>query len=156
LRRKPAALALLTIGIILFALGFFVAFYSRRGLEQGAHSVKAGGSFELSWYLEKGDRTEGGFSVSGGKGRANLIVKSPSGEIIENWTAQGRFGNGFDAYETGTYTMIFKNLDNVNDQTIDVGFLSPYDPILPNPVGLLMVIASIVILIFGLSSILRR
>lgn len=149
MRRKPVALALLSIGIILFALGFFVAFYPRRGLEQGSYNVKAGGSFELSWYLEKSDRTEGSFSVSGGNGRANFIVKNPSGEIIENWTAQGRYDNGFTAYETGTYTMIFKNLDNVNYQTIYVGFLSPYDTILINPIGLLMIIASIVILIFG-------
>ena len=144
-------MALLSIGIILFALGFFVSFYLRQGLEKGSHNVKAGGSFELSWYLEKSDRTEGYFSVSGGNGRANLILKNPSGEIIGNWTAQGRYDNGFTAYETGTYTtMIFKNLDNVNDQTVYVGFLSPYDTILINPVGLLMIIASIVILIFGI------
>jgi hypothetical protein len=151
-KRKATALVLLSIGLVLFVLGFFVAFYLRRGLEKGFYAVKAGASFELSWYLEEGDRTEGYFNVSGGNGQANLIVKNPSGKIIDNWTAVGRYDNGFSAQDTGTYTMIFRNLDNFHDQTIYVGFLSPYDTIISIylKAGLSMMIGSMAVLLLGI------
>jgi len=137
------------IGLALFVTGFFVAFYWQPTLlKEGFYAVKAGASLEMSWYLEKGDRTEGFFNVSGGNGQANLVVKDPSGEIIVNWTAVGRFDSGFGSQETGTYTMIFRNLDNVHDQTIYVGFLSPYDTIRISYLGgLLMILGTIIVLL---------
>jgi hypothetical protein len=157
LKRNLVALAFLSVGIVLFVIGFFVAFNWQRGLEKGFHTVEAGASFELSWYLEKGDRTEGYFNISGGNGQANLIIRNPSGEIIENWTAVERYDNGFSAQETGTYTMIFKNLDSFHDQTIYVGFLSPYDTIRIYPLaGLLMMIGSIIVLLFGVRTLLKK
>jgi hypothetical protein len=138
-------------------MGLLLAFYWQPApLKKGFYIVKAGASLELSWYLEKGDRTEGFFNVSGGNGQANLIVKNPSGESIVNWTTVRRFDSGFGAQETGTYTMIFRNLDNVHDQTIYVGFLSPYDTIrISYLAGLLMILGSIIVLLCACAYALR-
>ncbi len=126
MKRELAALALLAIGIVFLVVGVLAAVYERPGLEQGFYTVKAGGILELSWYLEKGERTEGFFNVTGGNGQLNLIVKNPSQAVIANWTANGRFDGGFTAQETGTYTMIFRNLDSTDDQIVYVSFQSPY------------------------------
>jgi hypothetical protein len=151
--KKRTGLILLAAGIALFVVGFFLTFFWME-LKQGSHIVKAGATFELSWYLQKGDRTEGGFTVNGGNGEANLIIKNPSGQITCNWYAKGRCDNGFMAQDTGVYTMIFKNLDNVNDQSIDVYFRSPYEPrfTVYDKVGLLMMMGSGVILFFAVRS----
>jgi hypothetical protein len=132
------------IGIVLLVTGLFLAFFFQQGFNQGSYTVKAGASLELSGYYEKGDDVEGGFSVSGGNGQANLIIKDPSGEIIANWTATGQYESSFPAIqETGTYTMIFKNLDSVHDQTIHV-FFSLHDNFhIWNLAGALMVFLSI-------------
>jgi len=151
--KKKRALVLLSAGIVFFVVGFFLTFFWMK-LKQGSYVVKAGGILELSWYLQKGDRTEGGFTVSGGNEEASLSIKNPSGQIIYSWYAKGRYDNGFTAQDSGVYTMIFRNLDNVNDQTIDVHFRSPYEPRLTiyDEVGLLMMVGSGVILFFGIRS----
>ena len=151
--KNKAALVLLSAGIVLFIAGFFVTFFWMDApLKQGSYVVKAGGTLELSWYLQNGDRTEGGFTVSGGNEETNLIIKNPSGVIIRNWTAKGRYDNGFAAQDTGVHTMIFKNLDNVNDESIDEQFNSPYEPRITvyDEVGLSMIMVSGVILFFGI------
>jgi len=151
--KNKAALVLLSAGIVLFTAGFFVTFFwVDAPLKQDSYFVKAGSTLELSWYLQNGDRTEGGFTVSRGKEEANLIIKNPSGEIICNWTAKGRYDNGFTAQDTGVYTMIFENLDNVNDESIDVHFRSPYEPRITvyDEVGLSVMMVSGVILFFGI------
>ncbi len=58
----------------------------------------------------------------------------------------------FMAQDTGVYTMIFKNLDNVNDESIEVQFRSPYEPRITvyDEVGLLIMMGSGVILFFGI------
>ena len=144
------------IGILLLVIGFFVV-NSQQGLKQGYYTIKAGSSIELSWYLEEGDRTEGSFTVSGGNGRANLIVKDPLGMIIVNWNAQGRFDNGFDAQITGTYAMILTNLDPLHDQTIYIGFVSPYDTIhISYIVGLFMFGVGIILILLGIATLFER
>jgi len=154
--KRKAALVLLSAGIALCVVGFLlVLFWMDAPLKQGSHVVKVGGTFELSWYLQSGDRTEGGFTVSGGNEEANLSIKNPSGEIIYKWYAKGRYDNGFTAQDTGVYTMIFENLDPVNDQSIYVGFRSPYEPRLTiyDGVGLLiMTMGSGMILFFVIGS----
>ena len=154
---NKTALVVLLAGMIIVAAGFFLIFFWMEGLEQGEHVVKAGGRLELSWYLQKGDRTEGGFRVSGGNLEANLIIKNPSGGIIENWTADGRYDSGFTAQDTGIYTMVFKNLDNVNDQTVGVYFLSPYEARITiyDAVGFLMVVGGVVVFFLSVRSIKR-
>jgi hypothetical protein len=153
---KTSTVVLILLGILLFVTGFFVV-NSQQGLKQGYYTVKAGGSVELSWYLEEGDRTEGFFNVSGGNGRANLIVKDPLGMIVVNWNAQGRFDNGFDAQITGTYTMILTNLDTLHDQTIYVGFVSPYDTIhISYIVGLFMFGVGIILTLLGIATLFER
>ena len=150
--KKRTALVLVPAGIALFIAGLFlVLFWMDAPLEHSSHVVKAGGTFELSWYLQSGDRTEGGFTVSGGNEEASLSIKNPSGEIIYKWYAKGRYDQGFTAHDSGMYTMIFENLDPVNDQSIYVGFRSPYEPRLTiyDAVGLLiMTIGSGMILFF--------
>ena len=50
------------------------------------------------------------------------------------------------------YTMIFENLDPVNDQSICVGFLSPYEPRLTvyDEIYLLIALGSVAILFLGI------
>jgi hypothetical protein len=81
-----------------------------------------------------------------------LSIKDPSGKIIINWYPKGRYDNGFTAQDTGVYTVIFKNLDNVNDESIYVGFLSSYDLRIAvyDGVGWLMMLGSAVILFFSI------
>jgi hypothetical protein len=117
------------VGVVLLVTGFFLAFYHLQdGLKEGSYTVRAGASLEVSGFLAKGDYVPGSFRVSGGNGQANLIIKNPSGEIIENWTATNHDNGivGFTAQETGTYTLTFKNLDSVHDQTI-VDWVAPHD-----------------------------
>jgi hypothetical protein len=149
---KKDALVLLSVGVAVFVLGFFLTFFWMERLEQGWHVVKAGGSFELSWYLQNGDRTEGGFEVSGGNGQAKVSVENPSGVVIWARYANFSYYEGFRVEESGVYTMIFENLDAVNDQSIYVGFLSPYEPRLTiyDGIGLLMMVGSVLILFFGI------
>jgi hypothetical protein len=151
---KKTALVLLLAGIAFLVVGFFLTFFWKdtTPLEQGSHVVKAGATLELSWDLQKGDRTEGFFTVSGGNEEASLSIEGPSGEIICNWYAKGRYDNGFMAQDSGVYTMILENLDNVNDESIDVHFRSPCEPrfTICDEVGLLTMLGSMVILFFGI------
>jgi len=144
------ALPLLCIGIVLLVMGFFFGFSFQQGPRQGYYTVKAGASLELSWYLEYGDDIEGGFSVSGGNGQANLIIKNPSGVIIADWTAVGRFDNGFLAQDTGIYAVIFKNLDSVHDQIINVYFSLHDNFHIWDIAGLLMILLGIPFLLLGI------
>jgi hypothetical protein len=148
---RKDAFALLSVGIILFALGFFLTFFWMEGLAQRSYVVKAGRVLVLAWYLEEGERTEGSFTVTGGSEEARLSIFSPSGEKIYVWYARGLYSNGFTARETGTYTMMFENLDKTNDESIYVGFRSPYEPRLTiyNGIGLLTMLGSAVALFFG-------
>lgn len=153
--KKRIGLVLLIAGIVLLIAGFYWTFiWMNVQLQQGSHVVKPGASFELSSYLGKSERTEGGFTVNGGSEEANLTIKDPSGKTIYTWYAKGSYGNGFTAEETGVYTMIFRNLDNVNDETIDVQFLSPYEPrfIVYDQTGLPLMIAGGIVLLFGIRS----
>jgi len=52
------------------------------------------------------------------------------------------------------YSMIFQNLDSINDKSIYVGFRSPYEPrvTIYDAVGWLMMLGSGVILFFGAHS----
>ncbi len=151
-KRESLALLLLTAGSIVIVVGFFLTFSWMEALEQGSHFVEAGSLFELSWYLEKGDRTEGGFTVSGGNGQADLTIVSPSEVNIYYWFAEGRYDNGFTAQETGVYRMIFRNRDGVNDQIIDVHFRSPYEPRLTiyDAIGLSTMLAGALIVFLGI------
>jgi heme/copper-type cytochrome/quinol oxidase subunit 1 len=147
------SLVLLSVGIALFVLGFFLTFFWMQypPLKQDSYVVKAGATLELSWYLYKGERTEGGFTVSGGNEEASLSIKNPSGETIYNWYAKGRSDNGFTAQDSGMYTMVFKNLDTVNDESIGVNFLSPYEPrffTIYDEAGLLMMLMGSGVIVF--------
>lgn len=152
-KKRKAALVLYSAGIVVLIVGFYWTFFWMNiKLEQGSHVVKPGASFELSWFLEKGERTEGSFTVSGGSEEANLTIRDPSGETIITWPAKRSFWNGFSAEETGMYTMIFKNLDNVNDETIYVGFVSPYEPrfFVYDQTGLPIMITGVIALLLGI------
>ncbi len=121
-------LVFLVIGVALIVGVVLALLWVDAPLPQGSYVVKADSTLQLSWYLQRGDRTEGDFTVSGGNNEGSLTVTSPSGKIIMNWYANGSYSNGFTAQENGFYTMIFTNLDSVSDQTIEVYFKSPYEP----------------------------
>lgn len=152
---KKKSFVMLSVGVVLFVLGFLLTFFWMEGLEQGWHVVKAGGTLELSWYLQRGDRTEGFFNVTGGNEEVRFIIEDPSGVAIRSsttWHGWSRLNVSFFAWETGMYHMIFENLDSANDQSIYVGFLSPSEPrfTIYDATGWLMMLVSGLFLLFGI------
>jgi hypothetical protein len=84
---------------------------------------------QLSWYLEEGDRTEGGFTVSGGNEEVRLYIENPSGVIIyDAGIVKTRFSGGFIAGVSGIYSLYFENLELLSDKVIHANFRSPYEP----------------------------
>jgi hypothetical protein len=152
--KRKAALILLFAGIGVFVLGFFVTFfYMEGGPEQRWHVVKAGSTFELSWYLQRGDRTRVSFNATG---EIRFTVKNPSGVAIvltpTLYTGSGGFLNcTFTAEESGMHSMIFENPDSLNDKPIYVDFRSPLEPrvTIYDVVGSFMMLGGAVGLLFG-------
>lgn len=147
------ALGFISVGIAVFFLGFFLTFFWMEGSPGPRdYVVKAGAKLELSWFLQRGDRTEGGFKVKGGSGEARFNIVNPSGAVIHRADVKSRYDYGFTASDSGVYSFVFENLDYVNDESIYVSFRSPYEPRLTvyDGVGLLTMLGSIVLLFFGL------
>jgi len=151
MKRKTGLVLLLFIGIVIFVLGFCMAFWGERGSPPyQSYTVKAGAKLELSWYIQYDERTEGGFTVSGGNEEARFTIKNPSGVVIHSAVVKSHYEGGFTASDTGMYSFTFENLDNVNDESIYVEFRSPYEPRGYGFFGLLMMLGGIGILFFGI------
>ena len=150
-KRNLFGLTLLFVGIVLLLSGIFLAFYWMQGLEQRDYTLKAGASLELSWYLEKGERTEGNFNVSRGNLETNMVIENPSGEVVESWSGKGEYNGGFMAQETGTYTLTIINLDNIHEQTIFLRFSSPFDVRISTWIGWVLMGLSTAFLLSGIS-----
>ena len=151
---------LLLAGIFLFVLGFFLTFGQSIWMEgsprPSIYVVKAGANLGLPpWYLQWGDRTEGNFSVSGGSEEVRFYVRNPSGVIIFDTgprKSQCDLGKNFTAEDSGMYSFIFENLDNVTDESIHVDFRSPHGlrPTSNYVAGFLTMLGSMVIVFFDI------
>lgn len=125
---RRTSLVLMFVGIGVLVFGFYLAFFWMK-LWQGYYDVEGGAVLQLSWYLEEGDRTEGGFTVSGGNEEVKFYIKNPSGVIIyDAGIVRTRLSTGFTAGDSGIYSLYFENLEHLSDKRIHVRFRSPYEP----------------------------
>jgi hypothetical protein len=120
---------------------------------EGDYDVKGEVTLELSsGYLEKGDRTEGGFTISGGNEEVKFYIKNPSGVIIHDaGIVKSRYDYGFTAKDSGVYSFCFENLERLSDKRIHVRFRSPYEPRLDvfDKLGVLTMLGGIAVLVYG-------
>jgi len=124
---RRTSLVLMFVGMSVLVSGFYLAFL-RGTVGKGDYDVEGGAVLQLSWYLEEGDRTEGGFTVSGGNEEVRFYIENPSGAIIyDAGIVKTRFSRGFTAGVSGIYSFYFENLD-LSDKVIHANFRSPYEP----------------------------
>jgi len=145
------------VGMSVLVSGFYLAFFWMK-LRQGYYNVEGGAVLQLSWYLQEGDRTEGGFTVSGGNEEVKFYIKNPSGVIIyDAGIVKTRLSRGFTAGYSGVYSLYFENLEPLSDKVIHIRFRSPYEPrFAPFEIlGLLMMFGGTVILICGVARLVR-
>jgi len=151
---KKISLVLIFAGISIFVMGFFITFFWVKGnIGKGDYDVKGGAMLELSsGYLEKGDRTEGCFTVTGGNEEVKFYIKNPSGVIIHDaGIVKRRYDCGFTAEDSGIYSFYFENLEPLSDKHIHPHWRSPYEPRLNvfDKLGLLTMLGGIAILVYG-------
>lgn len=152
---KKISLVLIFVGIGIFVMGFFTTFFWMKGnIGKGDYDVKGGATLKLtSGCLEKGDRTEGCFTVTGGNEEVKFYIKNPSGVIIHDaGIVKRRYDYGFAAQESGIYSFYFENLEPLSDKQIHPNWRSPYEPTLNvfDKIGLLMMLGGgIIILVYG-------
>jgi hypothetical protein len=154
---RRTSLVLMFVGMSVLVSGFYLAFFWMK-LRQGDYTVEGGAVLRLSWYLEEGDRTEGGFTVSGGNEEVRFYIENPSGVIIyDAGIVKTRLSRGFTAGVSGIYSLYFENLGPLSDKRIHVGFRSPYEPrFAPFEIlGLLMMFGGTTILIYGVIGLVR-
>jgi len=123
-------------------------------LRQGYYNVEGESVLQLSWYLQEGDRTEGGFTVSGGNEEVRFYIENPSGVIIyDAGIVKTRLSTGFTAGYSGIYSLYFENLEPLSDKCIHVRFRSPYEPRFTpfDVLGLSMMFGGAAILIYGVT-----
>jgi hypothetical protein len=115
-------------GLIVFASGVYLTFFWMKG-GTGDYTITEGATLELSWYLERNDRTEGGITVSGGNEEIKFYIKNPYGVITyDAGIVKTRLDTGFTAANTGIYSFYFENQELSCEKVIQVRFLSPYEP----------------------------
>ncbi|MBE0513282.1 hypothetical protein IBX38_09560 [Candidatus Bathyarchaeota archaeon] len=155
---RRTSLVLMFVGMSVLISGFYLAFFWMK-LQKGYYDVEGGAVLQLSWYLEEGDRTEGGFTVSGGNEEVRFYIENPSGVIIyDAGIVKTRLSTGFTAGYSGIYSLYFENLEPLSDKVIHVRFRSPYEPRRFTPfeiLGLPMMFGGTAILIYGVIGVVR-
>lgn len=125
---RRTSLVLMFVGISVLVSGYHLRFL-RGTVGKGDYDVEGGAVLQLSWYLEEGDRTEGGFTVSGGNEEVRFYIENPSGAIIyDAGIVKTRLSTGFTAGVSGIYSFYFENLEPLSDKVIHANFRSPYEP----------------------------
>ena len=152
--KKKYALGLLIFaGLIIFVSGVYLTFFWMKGtIGRGDYDVEGGEVLKLSWYLENGDRTEGGFTVSGGNEEIRFYIENPSGAIIHDaGIVKTRLDYGFTAGNSGIYSFYFDNQEYTSKKTVHASFRSPYEPSINRfeVLGLSLMFAGSVILIYS-------
>lgn len=129
-KKKYALSLLISAGLIIFVSGAYLAFFWMKGtIGIGDYNVKGGATLVLSWYLQEGDRTEGGFAVSGGNEEIIFHIKNPSGVIIYNaGIVKTQLWYGFTAENSGIYSFYFENQEYSSQKLVHAKFNSPYEP----------------------------
>ena len=157
---RRTSLVLMFVGMSVLVSGFYLAFFWMK-LRQGYYNVEGESVLQLSWYLQEGDRTEGGFTVSGGNEEVRFYIENPSGAIIYDAgivKTRLEHGTGFTAGVSGIYSLYFENLEPLSDKRIHVRFRSPYEPRRLTPfeiLGLPMMFGGTAILIYGVIGLVR-
>jgi len=152
------ALALLSVAVAMFGIGFFLRFFWMQGsgLLPSNYDLNAGGTLEFSWYMERRDWANYLINVSGGNGEVRYSVRNPSGAIVETVYVNGRYDGTFIASDFGVYNFIFENLDNASDQNLFLSFLCPaFNPFRLTRyewAGDLMLVASVFVFCLGLNA----
>jgi len=152
---RRTSLVLMFVGMSVLVSGFYLAFFWMK-LRQGYYNVEGGAVLQLSGYLEKGDRTEGGFTVSGGNEEVKFYVENPSGVIIyDAGIVKTGLSRGFTAGYSGIYSLYFENLEPLSDKRIHVRFRSPYEPRITifDVLGFSMMFGGTAILIYGVTGV---
>jgi len=145
------------VGMSVLISGFYLAFFWMK-LRQGYYDVEGGTVLQLSWYLQEGDRTEGGFTVSGGNEEVRFYIENPSGVIIyDAGIVKTGLSTGFTAEYSGIYSLYFENLELLSDKCIHVRFTSPYEPRFTpfDVLGLSMMFGGTTILVYGVIGLVR-
>ena len=156
LTKKKSAFSLVVFaGLIFFVSGVYLTFFWMNGrrIGRGDYSVEGGDLLQLSWYLEKGDRTEGGFTVSGGNEVVRFYIENPSGKYIyAPKNVKTQFLNGFTAGQEGVHRFYFDNQEYPNEKIIHANFRSPYEPSINRfqILGLSMMLGGLIILVSGI------
>lgn len=155
---RRTSLVLMFVGMSVLVSGFYLAFL-RGTVGKGDYNVEGGAVLQLLWYLEEGDRTEGGFTVSGGNEEVRFYIENPSGVIIyDAGIVKTRLSRGFTAGVSGIYSFYFENLD-LSDKVIHANFRSPYEPkarfFFEFILSLLMMFGGTAILIYGVIGLVR-
>ena len=157
---RRTSLVLMFVGMSVLVSGFYLAFFWMK-LRQGYYNVEGESVLQLSWYLSEGDRTEGGFTVSGGNEEVRFYIENPSGAIIYDAgivKTRLEHGTGFTAEDSGIYSLYFENLEPLSDKRIHVRFRSPYEPrrfTVFDILGLSMMFGGTAILIYGVIGVVR-
>lgn len=154
---RRTSLVLMFVGMSVLVSGFYLAFFWMK-LRKGYYNVEGGSVLQLSWYLQEGDRTEGGFTVSGGNEEVRFYIENPSGAIIyDAGIVKTRLSTGFTAEDSGIYSLYFENLEPLSDKRIHVRFRSPYEPRITifDVLGLSMMFGGTAILIYGVIGLVR-
>jgi len=155
---RRTSLVLMFVGMSVLISGFYLAFFWMK-LRKGYYNVEGGAVLQLSWYLQEDDRTEGGFTVSGGNEEVKFYIKNPSGAIIyDAGIVKTRLSRGFTAEDSGIYSLYFENLEPLSDKRIHIRFRSPYEPRRFTPLeilGLPMMFGGTAILIYGVTGVVR-
>jgi hypothetical protein len=149
---KKIGLVMIFVGISIAISGYYVTTFWMYNIGRGDYNVKGETVLKLSWYLEKGDRTEGGFTVSGGNKEVKFYITDPSGVIIHDaGIVKSSYSNGFTTQDSGMYSFYFENLEPLSDKYVHAGFRSPYEPRLTtfDIAGLLIMLGGITILAYG-------
>ncbi|MDH5448356.1 MAG: emp24/gp25L/p24 family protein [Candidatus Bathyarchaeota archaeon] len=151
--KKIALGFMLFTGLIIIVLGAYLTFFWMKGtVGKGDYDVEGGDVLQLSWYLENGDRTEGGFTVSGGNEEIKFYIKNPSGAIIyDAGIVKTRLWHGFTAGNSGIYSFYFDNQEYASKKTVHASFLSPYEPSINRfeVLGLSLMFVGLIILIYS-------
>ena len=156
---RSTSLMLIIVGLCILLLGLYLPFYlTTSNVGKGDYNVEGGTTLELSWFLYKGERSEGGFTVSGGNEEVTFYIKTPSDTFIyAPRVVKTQFTNGFSAGQDGIYNLYFENQD-LDDKIVHTNFVSPYEPRWPLVLVLFLVLpiilAGMLILIHGFNKLL--
>jgi len=144
--------ALITLGVILIGAGLFLCLAPpiMNNTQTESKSVPQLQTLISTFMLDKGDRFEGYFTVSGGDNGIKFNIEDPNAStILDAGTVTGRRDFAFTAEFTGTYTLTFDNSDSLTGKTIFLSYSGTTR--FPSSVAVVIALFGLAILTFGMS-----